>query len=52
MTADVKLNNRLNIRWSWTIRVLAVNHPDAVKLRRQLIAERVFPPEDCRALGS
>ena len=27
-----------------TIRVLAINHPDAVKLRRELIAEGVFPP--------
>jgi hypothetical protein len=28
-----------------TIRVLAINHPDAVALRRELIAEGVFPPE-------
>ena len=28
-----------------TIRVLAINHPDAIKLRRQLITEGVFPPE-------
>jgi hypothetical protein len=27
-----------------TIRVLAINHPDAVRLRRELIAEGVFPP--------
>ena len=27
-----------------TIRVLAINHPDAVKLRRELIAEGVCPP--------
>ena len=27
-----------------TIRVLAINHPNAVKLRRELIAEGVFPP--------
>jgi hypothetical protein len=27
-----------------TIRVLAINHPDAVKLRQELIAEGVFPP--------
>ena len=28
-----------------TIHVLAINHPDAVRLRRELIAERVFPPD-------
>jgi hypothetical protein len=28
-----------------TIRVLAINHPDAVALRRELIAEGVFPPD-------
>jgi hypothetical protein len=27
-----------------TIRVLAINHPDAVALRRELLAEGVFPP--------
>jgi hypothetical protein len=27
-----------------TIRVLAINHPDAVRLRRELIAEGRFPP--------
>jgi hypothetical protein len=27
-----------------TIRVLAINHPEAVALRRQLITEGVFPP--------
>jgi hypothetical protein len=27
-----------------TIRVLGINHPEAVKLRRELIAEGVFPP--------
>ena len=27
-----------------TIRVLAINHPEAVRLRRELIAEGVFPP--------
>ena len=28
-----------------TIRVLAINHPEAVALRRELFAEGVFPPE-------
>ncbi|HKI20105.1 MAG TPA: HNH endonuclease signature motif containing protein [Isosphaeraceae bacterium] len=28
-----------------TIRVLAINHPEAVALRRELIAEGVFPPD-------
>jgi hypothetical protein len=27
-----------------TIRVLAMNHPDAIALRRELMAEGVFPP--------
>jgi hypothetical protein len=29
-----------------TIRVLVINHPKAVALRRELIAEGVFPPYD------
>jgi hypothetical protein len=28
-----------------TIRVLAINHPDAIAFRRELIAEGVFPPD-------
>jgi hypothetical protein len=27
-----------------TVRVLAINHPDAIAYRRELIAEGVFPP--------
>jgi hypothetical protein len=29
-----------------TIKVLAINHPDAVAFRRELIGEGVFPPND------
>jgi hypothetical protein len=29
-----------------TVQVLGINHPDRIRLRRQLIAEGVFPPED------
>jgi HNH endonuclease len=32
-----------------TVRVLGINHPDSVALRRELIAEGVFPPPERRS---
>jgi hypothetical protein len=29
-----------------TVHVLGINHPDRLRLRRELIAEGVFPPQD------
>jgi hypothetical protein len=29
-----------------TIRVLSINHPEAIKVRRELMAEGIFPPDE------